>query len=151
MKFTSFIRTNHALTTFRFILLTITPFLTLHTVSNAENMNPNAPLVNNQFIDRSKIDVWVECGKAKTTECNYSKNTDLKMKIVVRNDSHNDISIPFKHLKTTGPAIKLTNLNGSDGFYLRPNLTDIKLISYLTKIPSGTSVMFDWVIFNSEI
>lgn len=47
MKFTSFIRTNHALTTFRFILLTITPFLTLHTVSNAENMNPNAPLVNN--------------------------------------------------------------------------------------------------------
>lgn len=76
MKFTSFIRTNHALTTFRFILLTITPFLTLHTVSNAENMNPNAPLVNNQFIDNlSKNDLHTY---------NYFRACDNNVSIVTK-------------------------------------------------------------------
>ncbi|EPC0821355.1 hypothetical protein ACRV61_003757 [Escherichia albertii] len=145
------INTKYTLTSFLFILLTITPFLISPTIGNAENMYPNISIVNNQFIEHNKIDVLIECGKAKSAECNYNKNTDLKIKIVARNGSHSDISLPFKYLKETGPAIKLTNLNGSGGFYLRPNIADRKLISHLTKVHSGTSVMFDWIIFSSEI
>ncbi|HEB1065305.1 TPA: hypothetical protein ACN6ZO_002977 [Escherichia albertii] len=147
----SFINTKYTLTSFGFILLTITPFLIPPIIGNTENMHSNIPIVNNQLIEYNKIDVLIECEKAKFAECNYNKNTDLKMKIVVRNGSHNDISLPFKYLKETGPAIKLTNLDGSGGFYLRPNIADRKLISHLTKVHSGTSVMFDWIIFSSEI
>ncbi|WP_218066215.1 hypothetical protein [Escherichia coli] len=95
--------------------------------------------------------IWVECDNSKTSECLYTKKNNLLIDINFRNDSGRDIYVPFEYLRKTGPAIKLMNFYGSDGFYLRPNLTSKELLSHLTVIHSGESVMFDWVILSSEI